>query len=246
MPAPPPLPALRFFEAAARHLSMRRAADELHVTHGAVSQRIRSLEDYLGRPLFERLGRRIALTTDGERLHSVTEATFARLLNTLEEIRQTPRRSVLSVSVGPYMGARWLSPRLERFWRGHPHVELRLHHPREGTAYSVANVRVGIIWGQGNWPGVVCEPLFQSQLVPVCSADLLQRSGRTAGSDLIEGSTLLHSNDRRDWIQWLMAAQLPPQWAEEGPIFEDTNVMMESAVAGQGIVMGAKPLVDED
>jgi LysR family transcriptional regulator, glycine cleavage system transcriptional activator len=92
----------------------------------------------------------------------------------------------------------------------------------------------------------VSEPLFQSQLVPVCSAGLLQKSAHTAGSDLIKCSTLLHSNDRRDWIQWLTGAQLPLQLAEEGPVFEDTNVMMESAVAGQGIAMGAKPLVDED
>ena len=134
----PRLEALRFFVATASHLSMRTAAEELHVTPGAVSQRIRELEQELQRRVFRRVGRGLALTPEGEVLYAAATSAFHQLQAAVDIIRNSPIRDVLDVTVGPYMGARWLSRRLSRFWEAHPEIELRLHHPREGTAHRPA------------------------------------------------------------------------------------------------------------
>jgi LysR family glycine cleavage system transcriptional activator len=241
----PPLATLRYFEATARQLSMRRAAEELSITHGAVSQRIRALERYLGRPVFYRLGRKLVLTPEGEKLYDATSAMLERLRKVVGDIRGSPRRPMLNVTVGPYMGAHWLSPRLERFWNRHPDIELRLLHPYP-VALHPTRIDVGILWGRGRWPGLSSEPLFVARSVPVCSPQFLRRQHRRPGRELVENATLLHSADRLEWTNWLTAAGLPVELAERGPIYQDTNVTMEAAMAGQGVAIGTKPIIDNE
>jgi LysR family glycine cleavage system transcriptional activator len=225
---------------------MRRAAEELHVTHGAVSQQIRALEEFLGRPVFHRVARKLVLTPEGERLHEVTESVFNRLMGVVGSIQDGPRRKVLNVTVGPYMGARWLSPRLHRFWRAHPDIEVRFQHLYDETTFRATDIDVGVVWGVGRWPGLYSQPLFKAESVPVCSASLLRRLRRRAGSELIRNATLLHYNNHREWSQWLIAVGLPVELAERGPVFRDMNVAIEAAIAGQGVAMGTRPMMDED
>ena len=186
------------------------------------------------------------LTAEGEKLHAAVRSSFEQLRNAVEAIRRTPRREALDVTVGPYMGARWLSPRLSGFWSAHPEIELKLHHPREGTAHTAKNVRVGIVWGSGGWPGMLSEPLFKAEMVPVCSPSYLRLATVRNADDLIGCATLLHSDTRQEWTDWLRAVGLPVDLAQGGPVFEDTNVMIEAAVAGQGVAIGTRPLIDDD
>ena len=164
-----PLNALRAFEASARHLSLTRAALELHVTQTAVSQHIRKLEDHLGKPLFRRLPRGLALTDEGLALLPTLSDAFARMETALEQIRENRPREVLTVGVVGTFAVGWLLPRLRHFQQTHPFVDLRLLTHNNRVDMAGEGLDYAIRFGDGAWHGTHAQQIFQAPLSPMCT-----------------------------------------------------------------------------
>ena len=238
----PPLNNLRTFEIAARHLSFTRAASELHITQAAVSNQIKSLETFFGVKLFKRLTRQVALTREGQTLLPVVRESFARLMSVSDEIRINLAEDELTVSLGPFFSAYWLAPRLNRFWLQHPQINLRLFHSNKPVDFAREEPELAVIWGRGDWPGVSCERLLGMRYTPVCSPDLLQRSVIEAPQDLAK-TTLLHDADRDTWTLWLKEAGVDVALARQGAIIDDSNVLIQAAMDGQGVALCGLELI---
>ena len=257
----PPLNSLRAFEAAARLLSFKQAAEELAVTPTAVSHQIRLLEEYLDLPLFRRLTRALELTPDGAAMLPLVREGFASLSAAVEKVRRNPGGSVVNVCAPPSFATRWLVPRLGHFSRAHPDIELRLSGSllavdrREGahSGGSDAVFDLVIRFGRGHYPGWQVERLFSPAYVPVCSPALLkgQLPLRTPADlrqhVLIHDATVPDFDDRPGWAQWLAMAGVADYAAmSNGPRFADAVLAVEAAIAGQGLALAARPMVSAD
>ncbi len=164
----PPLTALRAFEAAARHLSFVRAAEELHVTPAAISQQVRLLEDHLGVSLFRR-GRKLALGDAAAALLPLVSEAFDQIERAMLKVRPSALNNALVVSSPPAFASRWLIPRLEDFQTRHPDIDLRLDATKRPVNFEVEDVDVAIRFGAGNYPGLVAERLMPEAIVPVAA-----------------------------------------------------------------------------
>ena len=243
----PPLNALRAFEAGARHLSFTKAADELHVTQAAVSHQVKALEDHLGVRLFRRLTRRLALTEEGRALLPVVSEAFDRIAEAAERIgRDGGRPRTLTVSVTPSFGGRWLVHRLSRFWRAHPDIDLRLHHSIQLVDFDRDDVDMAVRWGRGSWPGLAADFLMHVGVTPVCSPALLEGPRPLRTPDDLRHHTLLHEDDFEGWTEWLAAAGVTEVDPRRGPVIDDTGVVIQLAIAGQGVALGRTALIRED
>ncbi|MBI3899301.1 MAG: transcriptional regulator GcvA [Gammaproteobacteria bacterium] len=241
----PPLNLLRTFEVAARHLSFTLAAAELHVTQAAISQQIKQLEDALGTALFLRAHRKLRLTDQGRQLLPVLQTSFHQIADTITALRATKGRQTLTIGLGTSFGS-WLAPRLERFWTIHPDVDLRLHHSRRLINFVEDDIELAIRWGRGDWPNVVAEPLMGLTLTPVCSPALLAGARPLRTPDDLRHHTLLHDTDYESWRQWLIAANINANEVEKicrGSVFDDTNVVTQAALDGQGVALCGIALV---
>jgi len=241
----PPLNALRTFEAAARQLSFTRAAQELHVTQTAVSHQMRLLEEHLGVRLFLRLPRRLVLTTEGRAYARELGRVFERIGDATAALQAQPRREVLAITSLPSLAARWLVPRLGGFLDAHPQIDLRLSATERPVDFTRESVDVGIRWGYGRWAGLQSEKLMEDECFPVCSPALLPRRRRLAVSDLAR-LTLLHDDSPDDWRRWLRAAGAAGIDAERGHVFTDASLTLQVAVAGRGIALGRRTLVERE
>lgn len=252
----PPLHALRGFEAAGRHLSFTLAAEEIHVTQGAVSRQIRDLEEFLGRPLFRRFTRRIELTSDGEEFFRVVQAAFEELERGTRRFDRSGGGRILTVSILPTIASFWLMPRLDSFTRAHPGVEVRIIssiEPANLLAHDAdVAVRVGKLPGRrydrdrprtdlemvANWNGVTADELFPDVLVPVCSPRLLGTNVAPTPQELV-GYPLIHTLTRRHaWADWLRVhgvRTLPPPEPELE--FGHFFMALEAARKGLGIAI---------
>ncbi len=242
----PPLNALRAFEAAARHLSFTRAADELNVTQAAISHQVKALETHFGQPLFRRLPRRLLLTEAGQTLLPAVRDGFARIVEAAETVRRRDEARVLTVSLTPSFGGKWLAPRLARFWTAHPDIELHLQHSMQLVDFARDEVDLAVRWGRGGWPGVVQELLIAADLVPVCSPRLLDGPRPLATPDDLRRHTLLHQEDFQDWVEWLAAAGVDDIDARRGPVLNDFQVLLQTTVQGAGVALAPAPLVAEE
>ena len=176
----PPLNALRAFEAAGRHLSFTKAAEELYVTQAAISHQIKGLEEYLGIPLFRRLNRALLLTEAGQHyLPSVSQA-LEDLRKATDQLYQRDAVGVLTVTLLPSFAARWLVPRLGRFRQAHPDIEIRIAPTLETIDFAQDDVDIAIRYGHGSYPGLRCERFMSEDIYPVCSPELLQGSNPLA------------------------------------------------------------------
>ena len=238
----PSLNALRAFEAAARSASFTVAARELHVTQSAVSHQVRALEDELGAALFLRRPRALRLTAQGEALARAAREAFARIAEAAREVAARPR---LSVSVLPSFAARWLLPRLGRFRRAHPKVDLRIHASQELADFVRDGVDVAIRYGRGRWPGLHSEKLLDEEVFPVCTPRLARKLLRPADLARFE---LLHDEVRYShggWESWLRAARTRID-VSRGTSFTDAHLMLAAAASGQGIALARSVLVASD
>src|SRR5467141_2322817 len=165
----PPLETFRFFEAAARHLNFTHAAEEMHVTHGAVSQRIKRLEEHLGTPLFRRSGRGMLLTDEGRRLMERVRAALSEITEGVEAIRSSDRDRILTVSMLPGFATYWLMPRLAQFIERHPDIEVNIRPTMSLTDFTRDEVDMAVRFGPGAWTGLISIKLYDGELVPVCS-----------------------------------------------------------------------------
>ena len=260
----PPLPVLRAFEAAARHLSFKKAAEELHVTPAAVSQQIKALESYLDLPLFRRLTRALELTEHGAAMLPKIREGFECLAAAVEAAGEH-RGGALTVTAPPSFATHWLLSRLPRFAAAHPEIALRLASSpdsvdrRGETAIldeALVDLRgeastVAIRYGTGIYPGYWVERLFAPVYVPVCSPKLLAgrpplRTPADLGRQVLIHDETIDDGERPIWAAWLQAAGADDIDAERGPHFSNAALAIEAAVAGQGVALAAKPLVEDD
>jgi LysR family transcriptional regulator, glycine cleavage system transcriptional activator len=239
-PTLPPLNALRSFEAAARHLSFTASARELAVTQAAISHQVKTLEDFLGCKLFERRTRALALTHEGRALLPVASAAFESLADAATRIRSGEVRRGLSVSVLPSFAARWLVPRLRRFRRAHPGIELHVKPSTELVDLTRAEADIGIRWGRGRYPGLAVEHLLDDTLFPVCSPRL-RRARRPR--DLLRHVLLYDDDAHDDWPRWFEAAGVAAPHEARAMIFSDASMMLQAAVDGLGVALARGVLV---
>jgi LysR family glycine cleavage system transcriptional activator len=240
----PPLSALRAFDAVARLGSLTRAAETLHLTHGAISHQIKSLEGELGAALLERVGRGVRLTSHGERFAVHVRAALDRLAAGVQEVRAHAHTRRLRVSVVPSFAARWLLPRMARFIAAHPAIDLEVSATHVLVDFQRDEVDVGIRHGMGDWPGVVAEPLFGETWFPVCSPRLARGRLPRRPADLAR--YVLLRGEGEPWQRWFAAAGL--DWPEptRGPLFNDSAHMMQAAAEGHGIALARESLLGND
>jgi LysR family transcriptional regulator, glycine cleavage system transcriptional activator len=232
----PNLSALRAFEAAARHGSFTAAAAELFVTHSAISHQIRALEEELGATLFQRSGRRIALTEIGAAYANQITAAFANIALATASIVRDHRTPRLVLSTIPSFAARWLAPRLGRFIIDNPEVDLELRSSTDLVDLEHSDVDVGIRFGTGPYPDLFCEPLMHETFLVACSPKFNGGVFPETPADLPD-FTLLRSDYER-WRLWFDAAGLPhAQTPTRGAIYEDSSLLIEGAAEGLGIAM---------
>jgi LysR family glycine cleavage system transcriptional activator len=238
----PYLNGIKAFEAAARRGGFTAAARELHVTPAAISRMVRLLELRLGVALFERRPNGLVLTASGQAYRSGLTPIFSALTRLTEQIAGESKAKVLTVGVGPTFAIRWLIPRLTDFRREAPDVEVRITTGGAAAPFS-EGWTCGIQLGRGAWPGLVAEPLFAADLLPVCAPPL---AARLAHPEDLGAATLLrvaHAPD--DWPSWLAAAGVNTADAR-GPVFEYYGQALQAAADGLGVALGIRPYIDDD
>lgn len=248
----PPLNALRAFEAAARHLSFSRAAEELHVTPAAVSQQVKALEEYFDTVLFRRTTRALRLTDAAQTVLPYLKEGFDKLAEADRLLRHRKDDNVLVVSVGPSFGAKWLVPRLDRFHRAYPDSEIRIDATNRPAEFFDDNVDIALRYGSGDYPGLVVECLLEEFMVPVCSPALLEGEHPLRKPRDLRYHTLLHLEWRSgneaapDWPMWLRAAGVIGVEAGRGPHFSMESMAVQAALEGQGVALVSSALVEDD
>lgn len=252
----PPLNALRAFEAAARHLSLRKAAAELHVTPAAISHQIKSLEGSLGLPVFKRLPQHIELTAAGEMLLPHLTAAFEQMTEAVAAVRQMQHTGRVTVAAPPALASKWLAPRLHRFAAQYPDIDLHISADvglidsvREDSGEGgnlVEDADLAIRSGHGLYEGYRVKRLFSAYAIPMCSPRLLTGAHPLRTPDDLRHHTLLHHEtgldqtdaERPNWSMWLRAAGVRDINERRGPRFNQVAMAMEAAADGLGVVLG--------
>lgn len=236
----PSLSALRVFEAAARLSSVSRAADELFVTHGAVSHQIHALEEQLGFALFQRQGRTVVLTSAGEALARAANTALRQLADTVSTLKSRANPDRLSVSVMPSFAGRWLAPRIGAFIDSHPEAEVNISATGTLADFARDAVDVSLRWGPGGYAGVRAELLMDDVLFPVLSPALCAGRRLETPADL-DGLPLLRC-EGEDWQPWFEAAGL--DWPEPGGglMMSDSGIVLQAAIEGQGVALARRSL----
>lgn len=233
----PSLNALRAFEAAARHESFTAAAAELFVTHAAVSRHIRELEEWLGTELFTRTGRGVEVTDAGRRYGAHLTPAFDNMAEATREAAAQGTVRSLNVSVEPSIASRWLVPRLGRFNKLHPDIELNIDPDNRLVDFRSDNADLGIRYGLGRWSDVEIQKLISAvEIFPVCSPRLIKDSGSLSPADLADYN-LLHESRKQYWTDWLQAAGVKGVEDWRGTVFQG-HLAIEAAEAGQGFALG--------
>jgi LysR family glycine cleavage system transcriptional activator len=248
----PPLNALRAFEAAARHLSLTRAAEELHVTPAAISHQVKGLESFLGVKLFRRANRSLRLTDAGQASLPGLREGFDRLAEAMEAVRAGDESGPFTVTVPPSFGAKWLVARLDRFTRRHPGYDVRLDASMRLVDLMREGVDIAVRYGAGEYPGMRVDRLMDEVAIPVCSPRLLEGDHPLRVPADLCGHTLLHhtvpSQDDKfpDWPMWLQAAGVKNCDLARGPTFSMASMAVEAAIEGQGVALVGDVLVTDD
>lgn len=244
----PSLSALRAFEAAARHGSFRAAAEELNVTHSAISHQVKALEEHLGVPLFTRGGRAVALTEEGRILFPVLREAFDGIMAGTDLLRRRQTAGTLTVQTYVTLAARWLLPRLHGFSIAHPEVQVALATSYTDYEFARGEVDAGILQAESKHADLDYVELGRVQLFPVCAPSLLE-----AGPPLETPSDLRHHRllnvypATHDWPDWLAGAGVPDLVPVEGGArFDNYLLALEEAASGEGVALGHMAFVADD
>ncbi len=239
----PPLQTLRAFEAAARHLNFTRAAEELKLTHGAVSHQIAALEARLGRKLFRRAGRGVVLDPAGAVLAARLREQFEAIAQALDQAR-APRApaDALTLSVLPSFAAQWLLPRLPRFVERHPGIALNLQTTVALANFEDDGVMLALRYGEGAWPGVVATRLLDETLFPVAAPSLAR--GALARDPRALAHAPLIDDANHPWSLWLVPAGLATLPVRIAQRYNDSALVLEAAARGLGVALGRGTLVE--
>lgn len=242
----PPLTTLRSFEAAARLASFSKAADELHVTHGAVSRAIRQLEEFLGILLFARSTRIVQLTPAGAAYAAAIRDALDRIAQATRNVMEQPSRGSLNVSTLDSFAARWLVPRLYRFRRLHGEIDVRLETSARLADFTSDGIDIAIRYGTGRYKGVIAEKLLSEDVFPACSPLLLKGEHPLLTPADLRFHTLIHDDIQVDWTMWLTMARVEGVDAHRGPRFERSDLAIQAAVQGDGVVLARSALAADD
>ena len=245
----PPLTALRAFEAAARLGGVSKAADELHVTHAAVSHQIRALEEWFGVSLFDRAGRRIRLTEAGAKLLGPVSAAFDGIASAVELVCEDMNQKVLTVSAAPSVAYKLLVPRLGSFAALEPDVEV--HHSVTLANFVSDGIDVAVRFGRGDWPGTISKRIMDGFAQPFASPALLKSAGHTLDDlpltpEQIATLPLHHEDSTEFWRTWFEKAGAPGLRFRRGAVFHDAASILNVAVAGQGVVLARPALAESE
>jgi LysR family glycine cleavage system transcriptional activator len=242
----PTLNALKAFEAAARHGSFTRAAEELCVTQGAVSHQVKALELELGLKLFNRERQRLVITDAGREYLTVLRDAFDRIAVGTDRLLQRQSSGVLTVSTSPDFAAKWLVNRLGRFAEEYPDIDLRVSATLQHVDFAREDVDLAVRHGDGNWPGLEVARLSAEHLFAVCSPKLLiGRARLTKPADVLK-FPLLHVDDRKDWTRWLEAAGVIGAELSHGPVLNRASMVIDAAIDGQGVALARTTLAATD
>jgi LysR family transcriptional regulator, glycine cleavage system transcriptional activator len=247
----PPLNALRAFEAAARHLNFSRAADELSVTPGAVSQQIQNLEDYVGVSLFKRTPKGLLLTDPAQIALPALREAFDRLAEAASMLTAAVDGRRLTVTVPPSFASKWLLPRLGGFEAQHPEVDVWVSAGMELTDFASGEVDLAIRYGAGRYPGLEVTRLLQETVIPVAAPALLESQPLHDLADLAN-QVLLHDGSPDaddscpDWTMWLAARGVKGVDGARGPRFNQSSLVIEAAVGGRGVALAKRTLAQAD
>lgn len=243
----PSLSALRAFEAAARHRSVKRASEELSVTPTAVSHQVRLLEDALGIALFLRRPRQLHLTPAGRELQGVLSGALDDIAATIDRLQVEPARQSITLSTTPAVAARWLLPWVCMLRDSQPQLDLRIHAGHAAVPLDGITADMAIRYGKGTWPGLVAEKLFDNHFVPACSPAL----GLTDPVQL-PAHTLIHFEPQSvsvlppDWSCWQKQARVPDLEVNSGLRFSDETHAIAAAIDGQGVALMSRHLIADE
>jgi LysR family glycine cleavage system transcriptional activator len=241
----PPLNALKAFEAAARNESFTRAAEELHVTQGAVSHQVKALEEMLGLKLFSREHQRLALTDSGRDYLGVVRDALDRIAAGTEQLTRRRDPNVLTISTSPDFAAKWLVHRLGRFAEAHPGIDLRVTATDHHVDFARDDVDLAVRHGDGKWPALDAVRLCAERLFPVCSPKLLAGGKRVAKPADLLRFPLLRLEDSSTWTKWFAAAGVTEPKCH-GPIINRASMLIDAAIDGQGIALARTALAARD
>ena len=251
----PPLNALKAFEAAARHLSLTKAAEELHVTPAALSHQVRGLEEMLGVRLFARLPRALALTDAGRKLLPGLTAGFAQIRQAVTLVQDLGSSRVLVVSTPPGFTAKWLAPRLHRFLVAHPDIEVRISSTLKNADFETDGVDVAVRnlrRSHPSEPHLFNEVLVDLALIPVCSPrflaaqPLLKSPSDVASVPLVHDVSMDGRLDFPGWPEWLAEAGITGLDVSQGLKFNSADHALEAAVEGAGLLLAYNVLAADD
>ncbi len=247
-----PLTALRSFEAAARHLSFVKAAEELHVTPGAISQQIKTLEEYLDAQLFERQPNKLLLTDTAKRLLPRLSDGFLQLDQAIEQIVGDEGREELSISAAPMFTAKWLSPRLEKFNSAYSNINLHISSSLRIVDFHRESVDAAIRFSPNDYPGLKKIELFEEHITPMCSPSLIKEKGKLEKIEDLKSFTLIHDDSietflgKPGWQFWFEQSGYTDINFDLGPHFSEPDHAVQSAIDGAGIVLGRISLSEDD
>ena len=231
----PNLTALRAFEVAARHQNFSRAAEEIYVTHGAISHQVRALETELGVQLFTRTGKRISLTENGRKFALALRKSLLDIALATDAVKAGSAYRRLTISSLSSFAGRWLSPRIGGFIERYPDIEVRLQSSPHLTDFAREEVDVAIRFGGGNYPGLAEELVMDDYYYPVASARFKAGQLPAAPRDLA-GATLLRC-ELEPWLPWFRAAKVDLPEPSAGIVFQDATMLIRAAIEGQGIAL---------
>jgi LysR family glycine cleavage system transcriptional activator len=243
----PPLNPLRVFESAARHLNFTAAAQELHITQGAVSHQIKALEIWLGFELFDRSSRRLRLTRSGETYALQLNGVFARIVSATQELKVSSSHQILTVRGHTTFFVRWLIPFLPHFQAAHPDIRVKLSANVEGVDFRREEADVGIVYGDGAWGGLRSDLLFTDRLTPVMAPALAERLPPGCSTEALLSLPLLHSNRRpQHWPDWIGALGAARVHTSGDMYCEDLSIVYQCAIEGLGVALGQLPYLEKE
>lgn len=242
----PPLNALRAFEASARLGGFTRAAEELHVTHGAVSRQIKLLEEYLDQPVFRRSGGGVQLNAAGREFFEMARDVLDRVEETTARLRRRSGEQTLSINVTAAFAALWLIPRLTGFQQAFPDITVNLMPSRRFEGFAHENADMAIRWGTASYPDSVMERLLSVDTFCACSPKLLLDGPPLAVPEDLRGHKLIHDDDGSAWRVLLAKMGVTDVDLSHGYFYADSLLALQAAVTGQGVIAAGSVLAAQE
>ncbi len=242
----PPLNALRGFEAAARHGSFSRAAEELFMTQSAISHQVRALEEHFGQPLFKRIARAVELTDAGADFFETVTQALELLSRGVHRLESYTKPGTVIIAAPPSFASRWLGPRLADLKQAHPEVQPWIFSTEDFSDLEHSEIDLAFVFAESAVAGFHNDLLFDEAITPMATNSILEGRETTRLEDLLSHGQLIHDERREDWATWLRAAGIALDDVVSGPNFSDSGLALEAALRGDGIVLGSLVLAADD